>query len=133
MDSDKGITNLHVPSDIIIDASMPVVVRDSGKMWNKDNALEDTKCLIPDRCYASMYEATFQVSLSQHSTPTLGLTTLAYWDAPPPPPPPPPHLHHHHHPTTTTTITTTTITTTTTTITTTTITTTTTAAATYPH
>eukprot|EP00966_Prymnesium_polylepis_P184762 4282126-Prymnesium_polylepis.1 len=42
VDSDRGITNLHVPSDVIIDASMPVVVRDSGKMWNKDNALEDT-------------------------------------------------------------------------------------------
>ena len=57
VDSDRGITNLHVPSDVIIDASMPVVVRDSGKMWNKDNALEDTKCIIPDRCYATMYQA----------------------------------------------------------------------------
>mmetsp|Transcript_46968 Transcript_46968/g.130832 ORF Transcript_46968/g.130832 Transcript_46968/m.130832 type:complete len:762 (+) Transcript_46968:59-2344(+) len=56
VDSDKGITNLHVPSDVIIDASMPVVVRDSGKMWNKDNALEDVKCVIPDRCYATMYQ-----------------------------------------------------------------------------
>ena len=56
VNSDKGITNLHVPSDIIIDASMPVVVRDSGQMWNKDNELEDTKCLIPDRCYATMYQ-----------------------------------------------------------------------------
>jgi isocitrate dehydrogenase len=56
VDSDKGITNLHVPSDIIIDASMPVVVRDSGKMWNKLNELEDTKCLIPDRCYATVYQ-----------------------------------------------------------------------------
>ena len=57
VDSSKGITNLHCPSDIIIDASMPVVVRDSGKMWNKDNELEDVKCLIPDRCYAEMYGA----------------------------------------------------------------------------
>jgi len=57
VDSRNGITNLHVPSDVIIDASMPVVVRDSGKMWNKDDALEDTKCLIPDRCYATMYKA----------------------------------------------------------------------------
>lgn len=55
VNSDKGITNLHVPSDVIVDASMPVVMRDSGKMWNKDNELEDTKCLIPDRCYATMY------------------------------------------------------------------------------
>ena len=57
MDSDRGITNLHVPSDVIIDASMPVVVRDSGKMWNKDNKLEDVKCLIPDRSYGTMYQA----------------------------------------------------------------------------
>ena len=82
VNSDKGITNLvrlwyavnvlvynthvwlillrvllqHVPSDIIIDASMPVVIRDSGKMWNKFNELEDTKCLIPDRCYATTYQ-----------------------------------------------------------------------------
>jgi monomeric isocitrate dehydrogenase len=45
VDSAKGITNLHVPSDVIIDASMPVVIRDSGKMWNKDNELEDVKCV----------------------------------------------------------------------------------------
>merc|ERR1719248_289236 len=57
VDSHKGITNLHVPSDVIIDASMPVVIRDSGKMWNKDDALEDVKCIIPDRCYATMYQA----------------------------------------------------------------------------
>ena len=57
VDSGKGITNLHVPSDVIIDASMPVVIRDSGKMWNKDDALEDTKAIIPDRCYATMYQA----------------------------------------------------------------------------
>ena len=56
VDSDRGITNLHVPSDIIIDASMPVVVRDSGKMWNKLGEMEDTKCLIPDRCYATIYQ-----------------------------------------------------------------------------
>mmetsp|Transcript_6674 Transcript_6674/g.10081 ORF Transcript_6674/g.10081 Transcript_6674/m.10081 type:complete len:762 (+) Transcript_6674:61-2346(+) len=56
VNSDKGITNLHVPSDVIVDASMPVVIRDSGMMWNKDNELEDTKCLIPDRCYATMYQ-----------------------------------------------------------------------------
>jgi len=56
VNSDKGITNLHVPSDIIIDASMPVVIRDSGMMWNKDDELEDTKCLIPDRSYATIYQ-----------------------------------------------------------------------------
>ena len=46
----------HVPSDIIIDASMPVVIRDSGQMWNRDGELEDTKCLVPDRSYATMYQ-----------------------------------------------------------------------------
>jgi isocitrate dehydrogenase len=56
VDSRKGITNLHVPSDVIIDASMPVVVRDSGKMWNADDALEDVKCMIPDRCYGPFYQ-----------------------------------------------------------------------------
>ncbi len=57
VDSDKGITNLHVPNDIIVDASMPVVIRDSGKMWGPDGKLHDTKAMIPDRCYASMYQA----------------------------------------------------------------------------
>ncbi|MEI6638480.1 MAG: NADP-dependent isocitrate dehydrogenase [Chlorobium sp.] len=57
VDSDKGITNLHVPNDIIVDASMPVVVRDSGKMWGPDGKLHDTKAMIPDRCYATMYQA----------------------------------------------------------------------------
>jgi monomeric type NADP-dependent isocitrate dehydrogenase len=56
VDSRKGITNLHVPSDVIIDASMPNVIRDSGGMWNKDDALEDTKAMIPDRCYAGIYK-----------------------------------------------------------------------------
>ncbi len=56
-DSDKGITNLHVTNDIIVDASMPVVVRDSGKMWGPDGKLHDTKAMIPDRCYATMYQA----------------------------------------------------------------------------
>jgi isocitrate dehydrogenase len=57
VNSSKGITNLHVPSDVIIDASMPVVIRDSGMMWNKDDKLEDTKCVIPDRSYAGIYAA----------------------------------------------------------------------------
>ncbi|MGD9642058.1 MAG: NADP-dependent isocitrate dehydrogenase [Elusimicrobiales bacterium] len=56
VDSAKGITNLHVPSDIIIDASMPVVVRDGGKMWNAEGNLAETKALIPDRCYATIYK-----------------------------------------------------------------------------
>ncbi len=56
VNSDKGITNLHVPSDIIIDASMPVVVRDSGKMWGPDGKLKDTKAMIPDRSYAGIYQ-----------------------------------------------------------------------------
>merc|ERR1712088_1093837 len=57
VDSDKGITNLHVPSDVIIDASMPNVVRDGGQMWNKDDKLEEVKCVIPDRSYSTMYDA----------------------------------------------------------------------------
>ncbi|MFA7329497.1 MAG: NADP-dependent isocitrate dehydrogenase [Candidatus Delongbacteria bacterium] len=60
VDSDKGITNLHVPSDIIIDASMPPVIRDSGRMWGPDGQLHDTKCLIPDRCYATIYQAVIE-------------------------------------------------------------------------
>jgi len=57
VDSNKGITNLHVPSDVIIDASMPNVVRDGGQMWNKADKLEEVKCIIPDRSYSSMYDA----------------------------------------------------------------------------
>jgi len=57
VDSSKGITNLHVPSDVIIDASMPCVVRDGGAMWNKDDKLEEVKCIIPDRSYAGFYGA----------------------------------------------------------------------------
>jgi len=57
VDSNKGITNLHVPSDVIIDASMPNVVRDGGQMWNKDDKLEEVKCIIPDRSYSTMYDA----------------------------------------------------------------------------
>ena len=58
VNSDKGITNLHVPSDIIIDASMPAMIRNSGKMWNADGELQDTKAIIPDSSYAGIYEAT---------------------------------------------------------------------------
>jgi len=58
VDSDNGITNLHVPSDIIIDASMPAMIRNSGKMWNKEGKAQDTKAVIPDSSYAGIYQAT---------------------------------------------------------------------------
>ncbi len=57
VDSRKNITNLHVPNDVIVDASMPVVVRDGGRMWNKADELQDTVAMVPDRCYATMYQA----------------------------------------------------------------------------
>jgi isocitrate dehydrogenase len=57
VDSDKGITNLHVPSDVIVDASMPAMLRSSGQMWGPDGNLKDTKAMIPDRCYAGIYQA----------------------------------------------------------------------------
>ncbi len=58
VDSSRGITNLHVPSDVIIDASMPAAIRSSGQMWNKDDQLQDTKYVIPDSSYAALYEET---------------------------------------------------------------------------
>jgi len=58
VDSDRGITNLHVPSDVIIDASMPAAIRTSGQMWGSDGKPYDTKAIIPDRCYAGVYQAT---------------------------------------------------------------------------
>ncbi|MCH8475567.1 MAG: NADP-dependent isocitrate dehydrogenase [Opitutales bacterium] len=58
VDSDRGISNLHVPSDIIIDASMPAAIRSSGKMWNPAGELQDMKAVIPDRCYAGVYQET---------------------------------------------------------------------------
>lgn len=58
VDSDKGITNLHVPSDVIIDASMPAAIRTSGQMWGPDGNLKDMKAIIPDRSYAGVYQAT---------------------------------------------------------------------------
>ncbi|MEE3373332.1 MAG: NADP-dependent isocitrate dehydrogenase [Planctomycetota bacterium] len=60
VDSDRGITNLHVPSDIIIDASMPAAIRASGQMWGPDGTLQDTLAMIPDRCYAGVYQETIQ-------------------------------------------------------------------------
>jgi isocitrate dehydrogenase len=60
VDSRAGRTNLHVPSDVIIDASMPVLIRDGGKMWNKKDELQDTVAVIPDRCYATIYQAVIE-------------------------------------------------------------------------
>jgi len=60
VNSDKGITNLHVPSDVIVDASMPAMIRDSGKMWNAEGKLQDTKAVIPDRSYAGVYQVVIE-------------------------------------------------------------------------
>ncbi|MEM6304487.1 MAG: NADP-dependent isocitrate dehydrogenase [Pseudomonadota bacterium] len=60
VDSDRGITNLHVPSDVIIDASMPAVIRAGGKGWDETGAKGDTNCVIPDRCYATVYDETIR-------------------------------------------------------------------------
>ncbi|MCP1313596.1 NADP-dependent isocitrate dehydrogenase [Halomonas sp. 707D7] len=60
VNSHKGITNLHVPSDVIIDASMPAMIRDSGKMWNANDELQDAKAVIPDRCYATIYQSVIE-------------------------------------------------------------------------
>ena len=85
VNSDKGITNLHVPSDVIVDASMPAMIRDSGKMWNAEGELQDTKAVIPDRCYAGVYQAVID-DCKQHgafnpvtmgSVPNVGLMAQA--------------------------------------------------------
>ncbi|WED20772.1 NADP-dependent isocitrate dehydrogenase [Vibrio sp. JC009] len=60
VDSDRGITNLHVPSDIIVDASMPAMIRASGQMWGPDGKQKDTKAMIPDRCYSGVYQAVIE-------------------------------------------------------------------------
>ncbi len=60
VDSDKGITNLHVPNDVIVDASMPAAIRASGQMWGTDGKLHDTKAMIPDRCYAEIFQETVE-------------------------------------------------------------------------
>ncbi|MFL9843886.1 NADP-dependent isocitrate dehydrogenase [Flavobacterium rhizosphaerae] len=60
VNSDQGITNLHVPSDVIVDASMPAMIRTSGQMWNAEGKQQDTKAIIPDRCYSGVYEATIE-------------------------------------------------------------------------
>ena len=74
VDSRKGITNLHVPNNIIVDASMPNVVRDGGKMWNKDDELQDCIAMIPDRCYATMYSEILENAkrLGQFDPSTMG-------------------------------------------------------------
>jgi isocitrate dehydrogenase len=74
VDSSKGITNLHVPSDVIIDASMPAAIRSSGQMWGPDGKLHDTKAMIPDRCYAAVYQTVIE-DCKQHGAfdvPTMG-------------------------------------------------------------
>ena len=85
VNSDNGITNLHVPSDVIVDASMPAMIRDSGKMWNAAGELQDTKALIPDRCYAGIYQVVID-DCKQHgpfdpvtmgSVPNVGLMAQA--------------------------------------------------------
>jgi isocitrate dehydrogenase len=74
VDSDKGITNLHVPSDVIIDASMPAAIRASGKMWGPDGKLHDMVALIPDRCYADVYQVVIDDCRAHgaYDVPTMG-------------------------------------------------------------
>ncbi len=74
VDSRHGITNLHVPNNVIIDASMPVVIRDSGRMWNRSNELQDTFALIPDRSYATLFQAVVEdcQALGQYDPATMG-------------------------------------------------------------
>ncbi|MEQ1581250.1 MAG: NADP-dependent isocitrate dehydrogenase [Steroidobacteraceae bacterium] len=74
VDSDKGITNLHVPSDVIIDASMPAAIRTSGRMWGADGKLRDMIAMIPDRCYAGVYQAVIEDcrKLGAYDVPTMG-------------------------------------------------------------
>jgi isocitrate dehydrogenase len=85
VNSDKGITTLHVPSDVIVDASMPAMIRDSGKMWNAAGKLQDAKAVIPDRCYADIYQVVID-DCKQHgpfdpvtmgSVPNVGLMAQA--------------------------------------------------------
>lgn len=76
VDSDRGITNLHVPSDVIIDASMPAMIRDSGKMWSAAGELEDAKAVIPDSSYADLYQVCSNVLLSSKSVVALKVVDL---------------------------------------------------------
>jgi isocitrate dehydrogenase len=85
VNSDKGITNLHVPSDVIIDASMPAMIRTSGQMWNKAGKQQDTLAVIPDRCYAGVYQTVIEFCKKQGaldpktmgSVPNVGLMAQA--------------------------------------------------------
>ena len=85
VNSDKGITNLHVPSDVIVDASMPAMIRTSGQMWNAAGKGQDTKAVIPDRCYAGVYQATIDFCrkngaldpVTMGSVPNVGLMAQA--------------------------------------------------------
>jgi isocitrate dehydrogenase len=77
VNSDKGITNLHVPSDVIIDASMPAMIRSSGKMWDKDGKLQDTKAVIPDNSYAAVYEEALAFCREKGDVPNVGLMAQA--------------------------------------------------------
>ena len=85
VNSDKGITNLHVPSDVIVDASMPAMIRTSGQMWNAAGKAQDTKAVIPDRCYAGVYQATINFCrkngaldpVTMGSVPNVGLMAQA--------------------------------------------------------
>ena len=85
VNSDKGITNLHVPSDVIVDASMPAMIRTSGQMWNTAGKQQDTKAVIPDRCYAGVYQATIDFCkkngalnpVTMGSVPNVGLMAQA--------------------------------------------------------
>ena len=85
VNSDKGVTNLHVPSDVIVDASMPAMIRTSGQMWNAAGKGQDTKAVIPDRCYAGVYQATIDFCrkngaldpVTMGSVPNVGLMAQA--------------------------------------------------------
>jgi isocitrate dehydrogenase len=77
VDSDKGITNLHVPSDVIIDASMPAAIRASGQMWGPDGQQKDTKFIIPDRCYAGIYKATVDFCIENGAFDPTGMGSVA--------------------------------------------------------
>ena len=85
VDSDRGITNLHVPSDMIVDASMPAMIRTSGQMWNADDEQQDAKAVIPDYSYAALYDETIDFCrehgafdpATMGTTPNVGLMAQA--------------------------------------------------------
>lgn len=73
VNSNKGITNLHIPSDVIVDASMPAMLKNGAKLWNKEGKEQDTNALIPDKTYATIYEAVLE---DLHQNGTLNPRTL---------------------------------------------------------